>query len=581
MAKRASWLTLRPELSDWRTQNQAENKSRVSLQYQSFALCDSPLFMAVLPSMTGLNTIGGEKPPRKGFIFRDKFNPDDHMEGLWDELATESGIVLVDEETGESLGITIGGSSTFSGFALLEDADTAAFTGQITDGPAGTLFAFEGQDIASFTGIVANVGALLATEGSDTALFTGTVIDLATGSLVVTEGQDIANFTATLGADIDMDFVNGIYVGANPAGLTVTRNSVSYAINSSNDYIQFAANQARITNLGLLIENPSTNAIRNNSMQGGGAGVLPTNWSATSGLGISPTVVGVGTENGVDYVEFSFSTNTTYTITPDAPIAAVNGQPWAYSAFLKIASGSLGAGTIRLVQNYSPSGSAVSPPLPVTNAALGGQRFVLEAVAGVVGLTSITPQIIINGGGFNLRIGWPQLEQQSWASSPIRTTGTAVTRPADIVKVTTLPVFGARASLYGEGFLLGPAASKAILSFDDASSANRMLIFTDGVGAFGFDTAGGIPIANLNLPGWTVGTSAKVAFAVANGVQDLVVNGSAPVSSATIGTVVPNGTNIWIGSQFGSSMIWEGRIKRVSVWRNAAIPIIEMQQITQ
>jgi len=237
------------------------------------------------------------------------------------------------------------------------------------------------------------------------------------------------------------------------------------------------------------------------------------------------------------------------------------------------------------VQNYYNAssgflGSVSSPTLPVTPAALGTQRFSFEAVAGVVGLAFIQPQMVIVGGGFTIRIGWPQLEQQSWASSPIRTVGAAQLRPADLIKVTALPVFGATASLYAEGYLLGPGAAKAILSFD-ASSANRMLIYTDGIGAFGFDTAGGIPIANLNLPGWPAGTSAKVAFAVASGAQNLVINGSAPVSSASGGIAVPAGTDIWIGSQFGTSMLWEGRIKRVSVWRNAALSVLEMQQITQ
>lgn len=585
MAKRASWLTIRPEVSDWLHQNQAENKSRVSLQYQSFALVTHPLFMAVLPSTVGLTTVASEMPRRKGFIYRDKFNPDDHMEDLWDELATEEGIVLVDEETGEPLGITVGGSSTFSGMALVEDEDIAAFTGQVTIGPAGNLFAFEGQDIASFSGVVANVGSLIATETGDTANFTGTVINLATGSLIVQEAGDTANFTATLGADIDMDFVNGIYVGANPAGLTTTRNLISYATDIAGNYIQFAANQPRITNLGLLVENVSKNWISNSSIQGGGVGTPPTNWNFFNPGGFSPNFVGAGTENGVEYIEVG-AIALTISFEPVANIPAVNGQSWTLSTFLRAVAGSF-SGTAVLRLNYYNSafallGSATSGPLPITGAALNTQRFQFEAVAGVVGLAFIQPQLIISGGAYNLRIGWPQLEQQGWQSSPIRTTGAAVQRPADIIKITTLPTFTNRASLYGEGFLQGPGANKAIISFDDASSANRMLLYTDGVGAFGFDTAGGIPIANLNAtPGWAAGTSSKAAFAVASGEQDLVLNGGAPISSASIGTVVPAGTNIWIGSQFGTTMIWEGRVKRVGVWRNAALSVLEMQQLTQ
>jgi hypothetical protein len=68
----------------------------------------------------------------------------------------------------------------------------------------------------------------------------------------------------------------------------------------------FASNLPRITNQGLLVEEARTNSIRNNSMQGavaGTPGTLPTNWSESRAAGLTQTVVGTGTQNGIDYID--------------------------------------------------------------------------------------------------------------------------------------------------------------------------------------------------------------------------------------------------------------------------------------
>ena len=108
--KLSQWLSSRTELSDWLHQNQAENKSRVSLQWQSFNIVTDPLFMAVWPSVVGLQTVGDEMTLRSRFTYIGKYYyPQDPMEDLWDVLATEDGLrPICDEETAEPLGVTIG-----------------------------------------------------------------------------------------------------------------------------------------------------------------------------------------------------------------------------------------------------------------------------------------------------------------------------------------------------------------------------------------------------------------------------------------------------------------------------------------
>ena len=61
---------------------------------------------------------------------------------------------------------------------------------------------------------------------------------------------------------------------------------------------------------GLLIEETSTNEIRNPRCEGavaGTPGTLPTNWLVVAGGGVTTEVVGSGTEDGWPYLEFRIS----------------------------------------------------------------------------------------------------------------------------------------------------------------------------------------------------------------------------------------------------------------------------------
>jgi hypothetical protein len=117
MVNQSQWLTSLNNVSDWLTPEQAENKSKVSLRWQSFSISAHPLFMAVFPSVIGLETVGQEMTQTSGFSALDVYyneaqtgQPTDFMENLWDMVATEDGLrPLCTEDTGEPLGITTGG----------------------------------------------------------------------------------------------------------------------------------------------------------------------------------------------------------------------------------------------------------------------------------------------------------------------------------------------------------------------------------------------------------------------------------------------------------------------------------------
>jgi hypothetical protein len=201
----------------------------------------------------------------------------------------------------------------------------------------------------------------------------------------------------------------------------------------------------------LLVEPAATNSIRNNSMQGavtGTPGTLPTNWSEAV-AGLTRQIVAVGTENGVDFIDIKLSgtaTGASIVIAPEtnASIVAASGQTWAHSAYIKIISSpapptsfALGFREALSDGTFVAFGStAVTPTTTLT-------RF--QATRALTGATTarVQPQLaitVVSGStyDFTIRIGWPQIEQGSVATSPIRTTNATATRNADVINKTAV-----------------------------------------------------------------------------------------------------------------------------------------------
>ncbi|MDR3606704.1 MAG: Ig-like domain-containing protein [Oligoflexia bacterium] len=197
---------------------------------------------------------------------------------------------------------------------------------------------------------------------------------------------------------------------------------------------------------GVLTAAPE-NMIRNNTMQGaaaGSPGTLPTNWSLPLSSGLSYSVIGTGTEAGISYIDIQVSgTNTSGSwdyagifFDTSSAISASASQSWIISSYLKLVSGSLPSGTGLAVQYYNggsyisnSSANTVSP----TSAGLSTQRF-SYAVTTPASTTSVYPYLYFNVGpsaavNFTLRIGMPQLELGTSASSVIATSGSAAYGP--------------------------------------------------------------------------------------------------------------------------------------------------------
>jgi len=110
--------------------------------------------------------------------------------------------------------------------------------------------------------------------------------------------------------------------------------------------VEYAANTARTTSAGLVVEEGSTNENRNPRAEGatvgvlGSGGAMPTNWAASGG---TREVIGTGTDDGWPYLDLKItgSSNCTIYTEGSSVISAASGEDWTASCGFKVVAGSL------------------------------------------------------------------------------------------------------------------------------------------------------------------------------------------------------------------------------------------------
>ncbi len=202
----------------------------------------------------------------------------------------------------------------------------------------------------------------------------------------------------------------------------------------------------------LLVEPAATNGIRNNSMVGavaGTPGTLPTGggW-ATVLRGLTQTVVGTGTENGINYIDIRFSGTATSTdvveirYESNTQIVASSGQTWAHSVYLKkiVEPNPPNNYQLSIYERDSGGGfvafgaSTIAPTTTI-------QRFTQTRTLSGALTARVQPGLFfgitnLQSYDFTIRIGYPQMELSSVATSVIPTTTGSVTRNADVISVS-------------------------------------------------------------------------------------------------------------------------------------------------
>lgn len=387
--------------------------------------------------------------------------------------------------------------------------------------------------------------------------------------------------------------------------ITFTRASTGTYFNATgtlqsagNDVPRFDYDPSTLAPKGFLVEEQRTNSIRNNTMVGavaGTPGTPPTNWAASTGVGITRQLVGTGTENGVTYIDYRFSG--TGTVNSDTQfdqsniIVAASGQTWAHSCFIKLQAGALTNVTVtQILAEYDSGGlflASSTQNVTPTTAGLATQRFALTRTLNNASTAYTVATIRLASAGaidVTLRIGLPQLEQGAFATSAIPTSTAAITRAPDLATVNTLsPWYNASAgTLYAEGTPNSPttnSTNQATASIDDNTANNRIAMFrANTTGAYGaVVTTAGVASFSPQSGTWANGASKKMAVAYASGDQKLAYDGL--LDATTGASALPVVTRLSIGMNSSSVAQFNGWLRRV-IFYPRRLSNAELQTLT-
>lgn len=311
----------------------------------------------------------------------------------------------------------------------------------------------------------------------------------------------------------------------------------------------FDYDPASLQPLGLRIETARTQSIRNSAAAGavaGTPGTLPTNWGlgATTAGTVATQIIGTGTDSGIPYVDVRyFGTpagvgNIAVRLETSTGIAAVTGATLTTSAYLKVQSGSLGAATVDFAQDENTSAGAFvafanSASQLVTGAALNTQRYTYtRTLSGGATVGAVRPMVrlVLTGTtaiDVTLRIGLPQLEQGSDASSVLLTNGAAATRAADTVTEPANPLDPK----------IGLSRTSLAWRFDAlgrySTAPHNLVLWSEDFGnAVWVKTAATVVANNAVAPDGTT-TADTITFASGSGLVRQSVGASAVVNGTT------------------------------------------------
>ena len=346
--------------------------------------------------------------------------------------------------------------------------------------------------------------------------------------------------------------------------------------------------------LGLLVEEARTNLLLR-SEEFDGAGWTISNATVTANSTVSPSgeqtadklVATGGSGDHTAYQSFAVTSGTSYTFSCYLKAAERTSYDLAFrvaalwpGALNQVATFDLVAGTAT-VKFGSPSTSIT----PLTN---GWYRCSVTSTASASGTGQVRPQDTFDANGEGVYLWGAQLEEGSFPTSYIPTTGTTVTRTADLATIT-----GANFSSWyrqDEGTMfadfngtnIASGQFPRIFEFNDGTSSNlirvqqynaaanavRASVVTATVGQFAADN-GSV----------AVGVRGKTAFGSALNDVALVTNGASPTTEATY--LVPSGlTQLGIGHPPAvSTSVLNSTIRRLTFWP-ARLPNSTLQNLT-
>jgi hypothetical protein len=345
---------------------------------------------------------------------------------------------------------------------------------------------------------------------------------------------------------------------------SVTRATTATRTNASGLIESVPINEPRFDySLGscpnILLEPQRTNLIANSTMVGavaGSPGTAPTTWTFNGGGGLTRTI-SLGTENGLNYIQFRYqgtATQSFLTILPNsAPYSSSATQIYSLSPYISLISGTIP--NFRLVQLDNAGNSYVTIVSPTATLT----RYTATTPALPVGNTTIRPYFDTNALSigtaydFTIRIAAPQMELGAYATSYIPTTSASVTRNADVIS---------RGNIFTNGLI---TASGGTWFVDLRNNLSR--VRDNGSGIFLYEVLGNNAILILSPSGggrYTIGIrnatattfinttndNVKLAFKWNGSILNLFVNGVKNPTNFTFTTLNFNNLDVTAGVPF-------------------------------
>lgn len=397
----------------------------------------------------------------------------------------------------------------------------------------------------------------------------------------------------------DFDFVNGQYFGALPSDLVVSRASDALTLTPGGIYTNFAADTARITGNGLMVEEARTNLLLNSS-------TFETSWVAgASGDAARTAAAGVSPSGANDAVLLSDSDAANTTGRRQSLVITSSSNAYTASVFLKAGTSSvasvrlsLGGGTALNAEGVidltngntqwrtANVGTTLSSlaigngwyriSLTITDNSTGNTSLIMEVRPAFA--TTYSPTLDVAATGTVLAWG-ANISQTTFSLSPIISGASATPRPADVVY---LPIsgIGTEYTVYAETDSLPvTGTSRAIWQMSSSGSVEdnsaRLTRSNDNTN---FDARIVSAATGRNLGALVAAASAKTALRVqggssricAGGALGTVDTGAAPVAAPI---------RIQIGSIVTGAGFLNNNIKRIAIIPRA-LSDAELQAIT-